>query len=480
MAGPASAYLASLAARRTGIIQAKLETMRRLLFILPALLPALTPARAADGTPVPVGALDRKEPVSYEKDIEPIVADKCIGCHSAKVRRGRYDMSTPEKIVQGGKRGPAVVPGKSAESLLVKVVSHTAKPYMPPRDEDPLTLQELALVKHWIDQGAKGPAVAAVKAPAPVTLRPLPAGVQPVRALALSPDKALLAAGRGNQLHLFDPQTGALVRWLTGPRPPAAHGAIVESLAFAPDGTVLASGSFREVFLWDPQTGAVKRRLTGFADRVVTLAFSPDGRLLATGGGAPTADGEIRLFDTATAKPVLELPAAHGDTVFGVSFSPDGTKLASGGADKLVKVWEVPTGKLLKTFEGHTHHVLDVAWKADGKLIASAGADDVIKVWDFEKGEQARTIKGHGKQVTRLTFVGTTATVLTCSGDGTARLWNAATGSPVRTFAGGPDFLYAVAASADGAVIAAGGEGGAVRVFGADGKLRQTLAPDGK
>src|SRR5262249_33056008 len=213
-----------------------------------------------------------------------------------------------------------------------------------PIDEEPLTPQELALLKLWIDQGAKGPTGSAVVAkPRPeVKLGPLPARVQPVRALAVSPDKSILAAGRGNQIHLYDPKTGAHLRSLTAPgsQPPAAHAAVVEALAFAPDGTTLASGSFREVILWDPQTGDVKHRLTDFADRVVALAFAPDGRLLATGGGAPTVDGEVKLFDVATGRPERELASPHSDTVFGVAFSPDGANLATGGADKFVKVWE--------------------------------------------------------------------------------------------------------------------------------------------
>ncbi len=443
---------------------------------LPLLLALLTPADDAkdDRPPVPVVTLDRKEPVSFTKDIEPLLTAKCLGCHSGKVRRGKYDMGSHAGLLKGGQSGPAVVPGKSAESLLIQLAGHTRKPYMPPpKDDDPLAPQELALLRLWIDQGAKGPAEASAKAVAPVRLRPLPARVQPVRALALSPDQSVLAAGRGNRIHLYDPKSGAHLRSLD------PGGAIVDSLAFAPDGKTLAAGSFREVTLWDPHTGAVTSRLTGFADRVVTVAFSPDGRLLAAGGGAPTVAGEIRLFETATGQPVQELPAAHVDTVFGIGFSPDGTKLASGGADRLVKVWEVPSGRPLKTFEGHTHHVLDVAWRADGKVFASAGADDVVKVWDYEKGEQLRTIKGHGRQVTRLAFVGATADVLTCSGDGTARLWNADTGKSVRTFGGGHGYLDAVAVSADGQLVAVGGEEGVVRVYGRDGKLVRTLTPPG-
>src|SRR5205085_4979007 len=177
------------------------------------------------------------------------------------------------------------------------------------------------------------------------------------------------------------------------------HASVVEALAFAPDGASLAVGGFRELTVWDLATGSIRVRLADFADRVLAVAYSPDGKLLATGGGAPAADGELKLFDATTGRAVLELPAAHGDTVFGVSFSPDGKLLATAAADKLVKVWELPSGKAVRALEGHTHHVLDVGWRADGKALASAGADGAVKVWDAATGERLRTLRGPGDQL---------------------------------------------------------------------------------
>lgn len=220
-------------------------------------------------------------------------------------------------------------------------------------------------------------------------------------------------------------------------------------------------------------TGEVRRRLTGFADRVLALAFSKEGRLLATGGGSPSADGELRIYEIATGRLIFDMPHAHADTIFGVCFSPDSSKLATASADRQVKIWDVATGTALKTVEGHTHYVLDVGWRADGKVLASA--DDTIKIWNPTTGEQVRTITGHGKPVTRLTFVGASGNILTCSGDATARLWNVDTGGAVRSFGGGGAYLNAVAASPDGKIIVTGGENGVVRVYDKDGKLMRSF-----
>jgi WD40 repeat protein len=456
-----------------------------LVVVLPGLLLAQEKKAPKPVQPIPVVKLERTAPVLYDKEIESILVNKCAFCHSDNIKEGKLDMGSYEALLKGGKRGPAVVPGKSGESLLVKLAGKTQKPAMPPKSEEPLTPEELALIKLWIDQGAKAPSTKRER-PKVIVTGP-PANVHPVLGLAVSPDKATVAASRGNQIHLYNAATGAHLRTLldphvTGPgKKPirAAHLSMVESLAYSPDGKTLASGAFQEVILWDAQTGIIRRRLDGFADRVVALAFSHDGKLLATGGGAATADGEIKIFEAATGKLVVDIKNGHSDTVFDVSFSPDDKKLATAAADKFVKTFEVPSGKFLKSFEGHTHHVLGVGWKADGKLLASAGADNLIKIWDFERGEQVRTITGHGKQVTRLLFIGKTDQFVTCSGDQTVRFWNI-NGGNTRNFGGNADFLYAIGVSPDGSLVAAGGQEGVVRLYnGTNGQLLKSLLPPG-
>jgi WD40 repeat protein len=436
--------------------------------------------------PIKVVDLHRKDPVLYDRDIEPILANKCQYCHSGAVKESKFDIASYETLVKGGKRGAAIIPGKSKDSLLIKLAGRTERPVMPPKSEDPLAPEELALIKLWVDQGAKAPAGRREK-PRTV-LAALPALVHPVRALAISPDKATLAAGRGNEIHIYEAGSGKYIRSLINPdlsladKKPlrAAHLSIVDSLVFSPNGKFIASGSYQEVNIWDAQTGKIVKKLTGFADRVMALAFSPNSTLLATGGGPPTEDGEIKLFNVADGSPVVDIKNGHSDTVFGLCFSPDGSKLASCGADRFVKTFEVPSGKFLKAFEGHTHHVLDVGWKADGKLLASAGADNVIKVWDYEKGEQVRTFGNHSKQITRLLFKGKTAEIVTCSGDQTVRFWNVDSGGAGLTIGGSNDFLYALGISADGQIVAAGGEEGIVRMYnGANGQLIRALPPPG-
>src|SRR3982750_3842480 len=93
-----------------------------------------------DLPPIPTVDLKRSAPVDYAKDVEPVFAAKCFVCHSGNVTEGKFDMGTHAGVLKGGKRGPAVVPGKSGQSNLFLFASHAKKPVMPPRSENnPLT-----------------------------------------------------------------------------------------------------------------------------------------------------------------------------------------------------------------------------------------------------------------------------------------------------------------------------------------------------
>ncbi len=483
--------------------------MRRLIACTVALYVACVAStqepKKGDLPPITPIDLKRKEPIEYGKDVAPIFENKCTVCHSGNNPDGSFDMSTYEKVLKGGKKrgSKIIVPGKSNESFLFLSCSRQVKPIMPPKSEEPLSSQEVSVIKLWIDEGAKAPTSVRTKEKIVVSL---PAAlVKPVRAVAVAPDGQLLAASRGNQIHLFEVKTepsagkkgNAKPAWVfsrslydpklktpNGKEAKVAHISLVESIAFSPDGKTLLSGSFQELTIWDVATGEPRARIADFADRVCAIAFSPDGKLFATGGGAPTEDGEIKVFD-ASGKLVTEIRGGHSDTVFGVAFSPDGKRLASGGADKFMKVFELPTepGKpatFVKSFEGHTHHVMGVGWTPDGKKLASCGADNVVKIWDFEKGEKVRDMQGHQKQVTTLYFVGKTSQFLTGSGDTTVRMWNADNGGNIRQFPGAPDYIYSVSASGDGGVVATGCEDGIVRVYnGTNGTLIQAALPPG-
>src|SRR5947209_4969820 len=100
------------------------------------------------------------EPVDYLREVKPLLASRCISCHGAIRQKARLRLDTADLLRKGGRSGPAVVPGKHAESLLIeRVTGAGGARRMPPASEGAaLRDQDIAILKAWIDQGARAPA----------------------------------------------------------------------------------------------------------------------------------------------------------------------------------------------------------------------------------------------------------------------------------------------------------------------------------
>ena len=127
-----------------------------LLFLL--VVPLVTPALSQD-LPLPVAELDRTEPVDFQSEILPLLKQNCLACHHEKEAEGGLILETVESMTKGGDSGHGVVPGKAEESLLFTRAVGLEEPLMPPEDNsvgaNPLTPEQLGLLKRWIEEGAE-------------------------------------------------------------------------------------------------------------------------------------------------------------------------------------------------------------------------------------------------------------------------------------------------------------------------------------
>jgi len=92
-------------------------------------------------------------PVSFSKDIQPILEQNCLRCHGQAMQSSRLDLSTREGAMRGGARWPAIVPGQAEDSFLYRLVAGLDKPAMP-LNGNKLTDAQIVAIKNWIDQGA--------------------------------------------------------------------------------------------------------------------------------------------------------------------------------------------------------------------------------------------------------------------------------------------------------------------------------------
>ena len=132
-------------------------------------------------------ALAQAEPVDYVKQVQPLLAGHCVSCHGPDKQRGGLRLDSLAELRTGGNTGPTVVPGKPADSLLLKAVSGAEGVKAMPPKGPPLSAADIAVLRDWIDAGATGPAAETV-------VRPVQAGskhwsFQPVKRPALPPVK---------------------------------------------------------------------------------------------------------------------------------------------------------------------------------------------------------------------------------------------------------------------------------------------------
>lgn len=105
-----------------------------------------------------VAADDPPEPVDYVQDIKPILSRRCYACHGALKQKNGLRLDTAVLAIKGGDSGAALVSGKSGESLIIQAVTGAEGVSKMPPEGEPLTPEQIAKLKAWIDQGAKAPA----------------------------------------------------------------------------------------------------------------------------------------------------------------------------------------------------------------------------------------------------------------------------------------------------------------------------------
>src|SRR5690349_9767990 len=96
-------------------------------------------------------------PVDYATRIAPLLTKYCAGCHNGKEHEGKLSLESFADLQKGGEHGVAVLPGQADSSRLIRVLTGAAEPKMPPEGEKAPTAEEIALLKAWINAGAKGP-----------------------------------------------------------------------------------------------------------------------------------------------------------------------------------------------------------------------------------------------------------------------------------------------------------------------------------
>ena len=361
------------------------------------------------------------DPVSFRRDIAPLLQRRCATCHNEDNPKGGYRLDTVKLLRTTGDSGDApLVPGKPKESHLFDLLTTADKDDRMPQKADALPAEELALIERWIAAGAMSDAD--------------------------RDSQSLAELARQRHLRAAPPHY---------PRPIP-----VTALAFDSTGTRLATSGYREVLIWDVASGTLVRRLGGLPERITSLAWH-EGRL-AFAGGTPGQWGTVGFIFTESDFRILMLCDLQ-EMALSVAFSPNGKTLVAGCGDRTLRVFRTLDGAQRKVLRLHADWVQSVAFAPNGKHLVTASRDRTARVLDTTTWETESSYNDHDTALLCATYLPDGNRVVSMARGGVAHLWRPEpaerrgefidTGGEVRQLASGPFGL------------AAGGADGTLRLY---------------
>ena len=157
-------------------------------------------------------------------------------------------------------------------------------------------------------------------------------------------------------------------------------GKTVEAVMFSPSGILIAARGECWVTVFDAMTGVNRATFDG-QELIFSVSFSPDDGFLVSGHSC----GTIKVWDIQTGTMFRTFQGSMWSFTYSVTFSSCGTMVASGGSDRTVRIWNIESGSCDCAFQGHSGAVKDVCWLATWNQVVSASYDLTVRVWDVQK-----------------------------------------------------------------------------------------------
>jgi WD40 repeat protein len=231
--------------------------------------------------------------------------------------------------------------------------------------------------------------------------------------IAISPDDRLVAnAGSDGKISIWHISTGQNTLTIK------AHDGHIMGLIFTADSTKLISSSFdRHIKIWDLSNGECIKSWQSL-EPIYGINLSHDGQILASS----CESGDILLWNVSTGK-LLKTLIGHTSTASNTAFQPGGILLASGSFDSTIKLWNLVTGECIQTLTEHNDVVWSIAFNSCGTQLISGSFDTSIKIWDVQTGLCLQTIPANSRAISVILFGPDDQKIISASQDLTIQIW---------------------------------------------------------
>ena len=255
--------------------------------------------------------------------------------------------------------------------------------------------------------------------------------------------------------------------------------------AYSPDGTKIAAAAGIGIWIYDVHTGEELNLITGGNALITRVAFSLDGNTIVS----DINESSLSLWDVNSGKQIRTYWGHGHPVITDIVFSPDGKTFASGSTGSSVRIWEIDSGRQLHRLSGPGSSVTSIAYSPDGKILAVSGAwDEWIFLHKADTGDIIPWLIGHTAGVSSLAFSGDGKTLASGSNDNTVRLWDVdlalarsveSTEIQRRIITRHTDKVYDLTYSADGRYLATACKDNSIRLFDASNlNIRYTFKND--
>ncbi|MBX7255083.1 MAG: hypothetical protein K1Y02_01885 [Candidatus Hydrogenedentes bacterium] len=374
--------------------------------------------------------------VNFQEHILPILKQRCVKCHNQDSAKGGLVVDTYASLMEGGSSGAVIAAGQPDSSRLFKLVSRAEEPYMPPSG-DPLTAEQLALIKDWIQSGAPQDANSKVAA---------------AEAMGAEKKDVYVAAA------IVDGPPPMPEVALQAPAAELAKRVVARAVATSPRAPLAAVAGYKQVLLYNLADYKLLGALPFPEGEIYTIAFSVNGELLLAGGGVEGDSGRVVVWNVRKA----ERAGVYGeeyDTILAADVSPDHKLLALGGPSKKVKVYSLADGALAYKLEDHTDWITSIKFSPDGELLATADRAGGLLLWQAANGRAVEALRGHTGAINDLGYSADSALLASAGADGTVRLWDTWKYAQTASISAHPGGALSVAFSAANELVTTGIDG---------------------